>query len=291
MAKLSTKALVVIALGLSFVFAFLIYGYLGNLATRATKDSVPVVVAKVDIPPKTRITAEMVQEARIPADYVQPGAITELSQVVGVVAREQIIATEQITQRRLLLEGKSVGFTGIIPPDKRAVTVGVSDVTGVAGFVKAGDYVDVVITFEQTVVGDHASKVVLQNLQVLAANRDTEAGVADSANKTALKSSTVTLAVTPDEAAQLTLGEEKGKIRLALRPYLPSDELVAVNAFTPKDLMGVHESPVQKRGGGSNGSAETAPAPASAPAAPASTANHDSGSGIQVIRGTKVSGQ
>lgn len=282
MAKLSAKGLVVIALVLSFVTALLIYGYLGNLATRATQDSVPVVVAKVNISPKTRITAEMVQQAMVPADYVQPGAMTELTKVVGVVAREQIIANEQVTQRRLLLEGKSVGFTGIIPRDKRAVTVGVTEVTGVAGFVKAGDYVDVVITFDKGEVGENISKVVLQNLQVLAANRDAEAGVADTAkDKTALKTNTVTLAVTPNEATQLTLGEEKGKIRLALRPYLPGDELVVVNAVTPKDLVGVHASPVQNQGS----------AAAPAPAAPAPTASHDSGSGIQVIRGTKVSGQ
>lgn len=283
MAKISAKGLVVIALVLSLATAFLVYSYLSNLTSRATGERVPVVVAKVDIPPKTRITAEMVQEVRIPADYIQPGAMIELGKVVGVVAREPIAANEQITQRLLLLEGKSVGFTGVIPRGMRAVTVAVSDVTGVAGFVKAGDYVDVVITFEQSVVGDHASKVVLQNLQVLAANRDTEAGVADTAKdkKDAIKASTVTLAVSPDDAAKLTLGEEKGKIRLALRPYLPSDGIIAVNAVTPKDMVGVHTSPVQRGGGGGSPAA-----PAAAP-----SPSQDSGPGIQVIRGTKVSGQ
>lgn len=280
MAKLSTKGLVVIALVLSLVTSFLVYGYLSNLTTRASKEGVSVVVAKVDIPAKTRITAEMVQEVRIPADYVQPGGMTELNNVVGVIAREQIIANEQVTQRRLLLEGKSVGFTGIIPRDKRAVTVAVTEVTGVAGFVKAGDYVDIIITFDQNTVGDHTSKSLLQNIQVLAANRDTEAGVADtSAKKEAIKTSTVTLAMTPDEATQLTLAEEKGKIRLALRPYLPSDGLLATNAVTPKELVGVHTSPGQNRG-------SVSPEPAPSPPAKA----QDSGPGIQIIRGTKVSG-
>lgn len=281
MAKISPRGLIIIALVLSLTTGFLVYGYLNNLANRATKEGVPVVVAKVDIPVKTRITKEMVEVTMIPADYIQPGAMTELSNVVGVVVREPIIATEQVTQRRLLLEGKSVGFTGIIPRDRRALTVAVSDVTGVAGFVKAGDYVDVIVTFEQSSVGANTSKMVLQNLRVLAANRDSEAGVAEPAKdkKDIVKVSTVTLAVTPDEAVRLTLGEEKGKIRLALRPYLPNDGLIAANVYTPRDLVGAHESKVQDRGSGAASSGPAVPAPPSA----------GGGSGIQVIRGTKVS--
>jgi pilus assembly protein CpaB len=278
MSKLSSKGLLVVALVMSLVTALLVYNYLKSLSTQTTpRDGVAVVVAKAAIVAKTRITAEMVKTVKIPADYVQPGAITDPAKVVGVTARENIVAGEQITGRLLLLEGKSVGFTGLIPQDKRAVTVAVSEVTGVAGFVKPGDRVDVIVTFDQNVVGDHTSKVVLQNLAVLAANRETETGTGES-RKENVKGNVVTLAVTPAEAAQLALGEEKGKIRLALRPYLPNEGAVAVGAVTPKDMVGVQASPVKNQEGGDKGGGSTAAAPVS----------QGGNQGIQVIRGTKV---
>ncbi|SDF02050.1 Flp pilus assembly protein CpaB [Sporolituus thermophilus] len=282
--KLSAKGVLVIALVLSLATAGLIYKYLQEATQKAPKDGVAVVVAKVDIPPKTKITAEMVSETKVPAEYVQPGAVHELTAAVGAIARDRILAGEQIAERRLVIQGKSAGFTGIIPPDKRAVTIAVTEVTGVAGFVKPGDYVDVVATFDQNTVGDNVSQIILQNVLVLAANRDAEAGAADGAKdkKDAVKTATVTLAVTPDEVAQLALAEDKGKVRLALRPYMPSAQVTLVNAVTPKDIVGAHTSPVQNVQSG-----ETAPTPAR-PAPPAGQQPDDGGKGIQLIRGTKV---
>lgn len=303
MAKLSNKGLLGIALVLSLVTSLLIYNYLQRAVGKADmKEGVPVVVAKTDIPAKTKITAEMVQQIRVPAEYLQPGGVQDLKNVVGVIAREPIVAGEQITDRRLVRESKSVGFTGMIPRDKRAVTVAVSEVTGVAGFVKPGDYVDVIVTFEQGMVGDNVSYMMLQNVLVLAANRDAEAGAAGNgakeAAKDAVKATTVTLAVTPDEAAKLTLAEEKGKIRLALRPYLPLNGIEITNTITPKELVGVQYSPVQSQP--SSGGHEVQPAapvppqyymspPQIQPAAPPRETGPETNSkGIQVIRGTKT---
>ena len=284
MAKLSTKGLVVIALALSLLTAFMVYSYLNSLANRATKPGQPVIVAKKDIDARTRITADMVKEALVPAEYIQPGAMTEAGQVVGVVARERIAAGEQVTQRLLALGGKTAGFSGTIPRDKRAVTVAVGEVTGVAGFVKAGDRVDVVITFDQNAVGDNAAKVVMQNVLVLAANQDTEGGTAEPAKKEPTKARVVTLAVSPQEAAQVTLGEEKGKLRLLLRPYTAGEEAVAVNTVTPKDMVGEQTAPARAGGGGGGEGGGTAAAP------PADRGGGNS-FGIQVIRGTSVSGR
>lgn len=286
-AKLSNRNLVVIALLLSSITALLVYQYLKGVTSEPlTAEGVPVIVAKVDILPKTKITLEMVSEIKVPPEYIQPGAVTSLDKVVGIMVREQIISGEQISERRLVREGKSVGFTGIIPRDRRAVTVAVNEVTGVAGFVKAGDYVDVVVGFDASAVGDNATQVVMQNILVLAANRDTEIGAGDITVKDSVKEvnkmGTVTMAVTPDEAAKLSLADEKGKIRLALRPYLPTNSLVLTEAVTPKDLVGIHVSPVKN---------EQAP-PSNAQSVtverqiPSNVKNQSSG--IKVIRGTKM---
>ncbi|MDR3562943.1 MAG: Flp pilus assembly protein CpaB [Negativicutes bacterium] len=275
MAKLSGRGLMVIALILSLLTAGLVYSYLKGVANQAIKPGKPVIVAKVDIPPKTVITPEMVQESSVPAEYIQPGAIVTMAEVVGVTSREQIVAGEQITQRRLAIPGQSRGFAGMIPNDKRAMTLSVTDVTGVAGFVKAGDYVDVLVTFDTNTVGENVSQIILQNMLVLAVDRETDAGQADAAKdkKEAASKTAVTLAVTPEEAAKLAVADEKGKIRMALRPSIPATGTVAAIGVTPKELVGSYTVPEKSGGGG-----KPSEPPAKTPPAPT----------IQVIRGTKL---
>jgi len=294
-AKVSNKGLLVIAVVLSLMTAILVYNYLHGVTNgQAGKQGISVIVAKVDIAPKTKITPDMVSEVKVPPEYVQPGAVTSLDKVVGTLVREQIVSGEQVSERRLVREGKSVGFTGIIPRDKRAMTVAVNEVTGVAGFVKAGDYTDIIVTFDTATVGDNVSHVLLQNILVLAANRDTEIGVTDTtvkeSTKEISKTGTVTMAVTPDEAAKLTLAEERGKIRLVLRPYLPLNGIVITEVATARDLVGDHVSLVKNE-----------QAPHYQPTAPqqpvyvnrqempaANIQPIPDNRGIQVIRGTKI---
>ncbi len=239
MTKVSKKSLLLVAVALSGLFAFMLYRYL-NTPT----DAETVIVAKTDIAPKTTITNDMIKEVSVPKDYMQPNVLTDKKKVVGSISREAVIAGEQITARRLVVAGKSSGFTGIIPKDKRAMTVDVTEETGVAGFPKPGDYVDVIVTFDQQDLGGPVSQIVLQNLQVLATNHEIENGevTTTTANKSSSssvsKSNTVTLAVNPQEAAQLALSDEKGKVRLALRPFLAFDSVVATTAVTPASIVG-----------------------------------------------------
>jgi len=284
MPKLSPKMMLAIALLLSFLIAGLTYTYLQGIATQANKPTSTVIVAKVDIPLNTKITAEMVEAAMVPNDYIQPGALTSLDKVVGIVTREQIVAGEQINQRLLVTGEKELGFTAIIPRDKRAVTINVSDVIAVAGFIKPGDYVDVVMTYDKSDVGSHTSRVVLQNIQVLAVNSRTDGKAAPDITKDpkeAAKLMTMTLAVSPDQAAEVTLADEKGKIRLALRPYQPSDGFVITTATTPQDLVGMHPTAQQDNSAAPN----VAPPPV---AAPAPMPSYKPSGEIQTIRGTKV---
>ena len=122
--KLSSKGLVGIALMLSLVTAVLVYKFLHESAQPpAPSNMATVVVAKADIPPKTRITPDMIQETQMPIEYIQPGAMRDMGKVTGVVTREAIVGGEQILERRLLLAGKQAGFTGVIPAGKRALTI------------------------------------------------------------------------------------------------------------------------------------------------------------------------
>ena len=223
----------------------------------------------------------------MPPEYIQKAAMREVAKVVGVMTREAIVAGEQVLERRLLLEGKQAGFTGVIPPGKRAFTVAVSDVTGVSGLLKAGDYVDAIVTFDQQIVGDNVSQMLLQNVLVLAVNRDSEVAPDRDQKKDAkepgiVKLATVTLAISPSEITKVTLAEEKGKLRFALRPYIQEDNLTEKRPVTPTEIVGVHQSPLKP--------APQPPAVSSGgKATDAATASPSKNlTGIPVIRGTKV---
>lgn len=239
MHKLSAKGMLLIALVLSIVTALLVYNYLSGITAHKNSEMVSAVVAVTDIPAKTRILPQMVKIISVPAEYVQPGTAAELKDVVGVIAREQIAAGEQITNRRLLIEGNKE-FTAIIPLGKRAVTVPVTEVTGVAGFIKPGDFVDVTVTFDQSTAGDYLGDVVLQNLQVLAVNHNTENGSnnIDKEKKENIKTATVTLAVEPELLHYLAVSDDRGKIRLALRPYMENEAKTITKAVSARELMG-----------------------------------------------------
>ena len=299
MAKFSTKGLVLVALILSLVTTLLIYKYLSGISEKANKPGMPVVVAKVDIPPRTVVTADMVQLVNIPPEYIQPGAMNELAKVVGVTTREQIVASEQITARRLGIEAKPVGFSGLIPHDKRAITITVNEVIGVGGFIKPGDYVDIVATYDKGDTGAHTSKLLLQNVLVLAVDHDTESGVFDNKSKEkdsrdqSNKTSTITIAVNANEASQIALAEEKGKYKLALRPFMPTQGIVVAAATTPQEQVGYNPGQGNNQSGEGGGSSGASPGGSSGSgggysSSSSSPAKAQPGFGVQTIRGTKV---
>jgi pilus assembly protein CpaB len=292
MAKLpSSKGIFILAFVLSFATAFMVYKFLGNQVKQPVSEGQVVLVAKTAILPKTKITADMIQEVKIPGEYVQAGTISDKSRVIGAIVRDKIEAGEHLTERRLYLEGRSGGFTSVIPSGKRAVTLAVNEVTGIAGLVKAGDFVDVVVVFDAGTVGDNTGGLLLENILVLASNKETENGVVETsakdAPKEAVKMGTVTLALDPDAAAKLVLAEEKGKVHLALRPYLPGTETGGSFIVTPKDLVGVQVSPVQGSNKAESGGSYAKKTEAAAPAVREEKPINSSG-GIRVIRGTKA---
>lgn len=270
MLRMSPKLLLSIAVVLSLLTATLVYSFLQNSTQNKAAAGESVVVAVRDIAGRTAITQDMIRLVKVPADLVQPDAARDVQKVIGIMTRVPISAGDQITERRLALDGKVSGFVGVIPKDKRAYTVAVSDVTGVAGFAKPGDYVDVIVVFDKSIVGENISNVFLQNILVLAVNRNDNMDNPKE-KKDLEKLTTITLAVTPDESTALALASEKGKVHVALRPFQASPGTAITKAFAPGELIG-------------SGYMASRPAPESVSVtAPARVAE-----GVKVIRGTKT---
>lgn len=128
------------------------------------------------------------------------------------------MAGEQILSHHLLNQSGLSGLTATLPPGMRALTIGVNEVVGVGGFVKPGDTVDILGTFEDRSGNEAYTKTVLQDVEVLAIEQDME--VKD--DTTAKVATNVTLSLSLQDAERLTLAEETGRLRLALRPMLDS---------------------------------------------------------------------
>jgi pilus assembly protein CpaB len=171
-----------------------------------------VVVAKVDIAERKIVSADLLEVRQIPFTAVHPRAARRIEDVANRVALAQISADEQVLITKLAPAGVNAGLSYVLPKDKRALTIAVNEVIGVAGFVFPGDRVDIVGTV--TVKDINISKIVLQDVPVLAVAQNVEQKPGEQPKVT----TSATLAVTPDQAEVLAETENNGRVRLALRP-------------------------------------------------------------------------
>lgn len=177
-----------------------------------------VVVAKVDIPVGDEIIAEKIAVAQLPADLVPEGTYVQPEDLQGRVATVSISAREPVTEMKLAPEGAAGGLSAIIPEGYRAMTVKVDEVVGVSGFIKPGTLVDVVVVTtppkEDSAQRDRVSKIVLQNIKVLASGQNLDR---PKDEREAEKVRSVTLQVTPEQAEKLALAATEGKLQLVMR--------------------------------------------------------------------------
>ena len=184
-----------------------------------TKNLNKVAVAKVAIPIGSKIIAEQLMVVQFPKESTPDGAFESPEKLVGRVAVVNIAAREPITESRLAAEGTAAGLAAIIPEGYRAMTVKVDDAAGISGFIQPGTLVDVVVTIDPEGIArqDPISKIVLQNIKVLASGQNIDKPK-DEREATAVKA--VTLQVTPEQAEKLALAASEGKLQLVMRSQI-----------------------------------------------------------------------
>jgi len=193
-----------------------------------------IVVAASDISLGQRLTPEMLKLADWPSDSVPKGAYADPQKLAGRVLRSSVLAGEPVSEAKLAPAGTLGGLSALITEGKRAITVRVNDVIGVAGFALPGNYVDIIVSTE-TVPDPNAalaraqsiSKIVLERILVLAVAQEV------SRDETRPKVvNAVTLEVTPEQAEQLDLARSVGTLSLALRNQV--DPMVAATGGATK---------------------------------------------------------
>jgi Flp pilus assembly protein CpaB len=162
-----------------------------------------LVVAKVPIPFGAKITPEQLELAPIPNGPAPEGAFDSPDKVAGRVAVIPIGVREPVTDFKLAAEGTVGGLKAVIPEGYRAMTVHVGEVVGGSGLIMPGSFVDVmcVITPPGGWRRGPISKIVLQNIKVLANNQNLDCAgslsLCDSNSRTRLLPISQTLAKAP----------------------------------------------------------------------------------------------
>ncbi len=185
-----------------------------------TKNLNKVAVAKVAIPIGSKIIPEQIMVVQFPKESTPDGAYDTPEKLAGRVAVMNIAAREPITESRLAPEGTAAGLSAIIPEGYRAMTVKVDDAAGISGFIMPGTLVDVVVVIdprEGSGMQDPISKIVLQNIKVLANGQNIDKPK-DEREANSVKA--VTLQVTPEQAEKLALASSEGKLQLVMRSQI-----------------------------------------------------------------------
>ncbi|TCS83335.1 Flp pilus assembly protein CpaB [Tepidibacillus fermentans] len=242
--KVTNRHLFLLALFLGLTTTFFIYFYLSKVETvnQSLEPTKKVVVAKVTIQPKTKITKEMVEMKGLKVSALSESTYTDIKDILGKTVKETIYSGEPIVNQRLAdQEYQKTHLAYSVPKGYRAITLQYSSVMGVGGFIESGDYVDVIGTFDQKIMQGASpekdvSKIILQNVLVLAVGNQTDEKQGGEKEKKQIE--TVTLAVKPHDAERLTFTEERGSIRLILRPINEQDQpqtggITNQNLFTP----------------------------------------------------------
>jgi len=248
------KKIVLFALIAALCAGALLYFYLGNLeAQKEVKVEYDnVVVALTKIPAYTPITVDMVTFKQVPQGYAHPLAAHTLEEVLGFVTESDIIEGEQLLPAKLKQYGETdSGLSYVVPEGMRAVTVGVDEVTGVAGFLQRGDYVDVIsyttttyLPAEAPVVAEGEEPTAAQLPQTLSTTLVAAQNVRVAAIGTSLSGTTtvdgetvtgynsVTLLLTPEDTMRVLQGARSGAIILILRAtgdHTPNTEDPVIN--------------------------------------------------------------
>lgn len=310
--KMSPRKILLLCTLLAIIVFIVIYNTLSSMVGEPEQkqeagpnELVPVIEASVDISPRTVITEDMVKAAAVPQSLVPAGALTDKQAVVGKPAAVSILAGDMITERKLN-DTSASGFNGLIPKGMRAISFAVNDVTGVSGFAKPGDKIDILLISDKDGTNRIASRTILKDVLLLAVNKtsmavrpskeepksdDTNSVVPSSAKPADAAASAgtpavVTVALSPYEAAKLAASAQVGQLQMLLRPFDA--------AAAESDSVSYYVIPMPKPAAPVSSAAPAAypqPAASAQPSPAVSISSGASGgvSGVEVIRGTSVS--
>lgn len=199
----------------------------------------PIVIAAIDIPFGNKLQANQLKIMKWPKSTPMPvGVYQTTEEVIGKVASQAIYKDEMIMSTRVVDHTDGSTLSAIIEPKKRAITLRVNDVVGVAGFLLPGNRVDVLSSrkVDRRVI----TKTLLEDLKVLAVDQ-----TASPEKDKPIVVRAVTIEVEPKQAEKVFKATEEGRIQLVLRNPSDRPEKIAQKPEIKKEV--VKKKPIKKK--------------------------------------------
>jgi pilus assembly protein CpaB len=243
---------------------------------------VSVVVAAANVPRFGTLTLSKVRLRDFPSDLVPSGALTEIDDALERAVFSGLVRDEIILEGKLSAKGAGPGMASAVPKGMRAFTISTTTyASGVAGFILPGSRVDVLLTVTRSgqndPTGGGQTSTLIQDVEILAVDQVVKPPAESRVDPKELRS--VTLKVTPQQAAKLDLGQNKGILHLALRN--PEDHMPAGTRPATLADLGLYDEVPKQEAKEPEKVAAPAPAPVPPPTPPAR---------IRVMRGALESG-
>lgn len=167
---------------------------------------------------------DMGEEIAKNPSYIHEGSST-IEAYNGAVVRRSLRAGEPVPQNAITRAGDGGFLSAVLEPGMRAVSIAVNATSGNAGFISPGDRVDLIVTHRIRATGSHAndtvvSEIFIKDCRVVAIDQ-----MLDNPDNKAVLAKTVTVEVTPKQAAEVAVAMEMGKISVALRSLTGSDKV------------------------------------------------------------------
>ncbi|MDP3037095.1 MAG: Flp pilus assembly protein CpaB, partial [Rhodocyclaceae bacterium] len=186
---------------------------------------------------------EMLQVVDWPRANVAAGVFGDVKALDSRVAKVSLLRGEPVLEARLSPVGTTGGLSAVINEGKRAITVRVNEIVGVAGFALPGNLVDILINMQDD-ANKPVSKIVLEQILVLAVAQQ----VTQDQTKPQVVNA-VTLEVTPEQAEKIDLARSVGTLSLVLRNQVDKTPAVTSGA-RKKDMLKNEAEPDRQAGQG-----------------------------------------
>jgi pilus assembly protein CpaB len=208
--------------------------------SKAVIDTQKVRVSAADLPQGLLLRDEDlgwkdVPVAQVPASAIVHGA-ADAPELKGALLRHAVSSGTVLVATDVILPSAAGFLAATLKPDMRAVSVAVDDVSGNAGLIQPGDYVDLLLTQQMDRRTDQpdlavSSETVVEHVRVLAVGSEiTRPKNGDSPDVLSNRARTVTLEVTPRMGEVVAVAARLGSLSLALRSFATASRDPAVAA-------------------------------------------------------------
>ncbi|MBW0146114.1 Flp pilus assembly protein CpaB [Marinobacter arenosus] len=213
MFKKRTFVMLTFALAMGLAAAFVAKGWaIKRLTVSEEEAGIAVVVASMQIPFGKKLEETDLRIETMPSHLVPSSAYNDIESLTGTVAMGTIYPDEIVMKEKVAPFGGGSALSAVIGRNKRAVTVRVNDVVGVAGFLMPGNRVDVVAAKPEGNRRDYRTETLLEDVKVLAVDQS----ASPEKDKPVIVRA-VTLELSPVEAELLVEATQEGMVQLALR--------------------------------------------------------------------------